>query len=146
MRDVRRRHAGEEVRGAGPARDEAHARHVGHAPKAVRHERRGLLVAHVDVLDGAVVVERVEHVQERGADDAEPVLHALGLEELDDGAAAVHHFAWTTRFFCVPSRVMPISTTSPGWRYRGGFIPCATPAGVPVEIRSPARSDMKWLT
>jgi hypothetical protein len=41
---------------------------------------------------------------------------------------------------------MPISTTSPGCRYRGGFAPWPTPAGVPVEIASPARSDMKRLT
>ena len=42
-----------------------------------------------------VVVERVEHVEERRAHDAEDVLHLLRLEQLDDRAPGVqlgHHF------------------------------------------------------
>src|SRR5215469_3634283 len=73
-----------------------HAGRVGDASKAVRHERGGLLVVHVDVLHALVVVERIEHVEERRAHDAEHVRDALGLQELDDRTARVelgHHFA-----------------------------------------------------
>src|SRR5213592_5046615 len=38
------------------------------------------------------------------------------------------------------------STTSPGARKRGGFCPSPTPAGVPVEMTSPGRRVMNWLT
>jgi hypothetical protein len=44
-------------------------------------------VTHVDVRHAAVVVERVEHVQEGRADDPEDVPHPLGLQQLDDGAS-----------------------------------------------------------
>jgi len=83
-----RRHAGEEVGGAGAARHQAGAGPAAHAGEAVGHERRRLLVADVDVLEALVVVERVEDVEERRADDAEEVLHALGLQQLDDGPPA----------------------------------------------------------
>jgi len=45
-----------------------------------------------------------------------------------------------------PSPSMPSSTTSPAFRYCGGFMPKPTPAGVPVLMTSPGRSVMNWLT
>jgi hypothetical protein len=78
---------GEQVRRPRTAGDEAHAGRVRHPPQPVRHEGGGLLVAHVDVLDGRVVVERVEHVEEGRADDAEDVPDLLGLQEVDDRAS-----------------------------------------------------------
>ena len=42
---------------------------------------------------------------------------------------------------------LPWRTTSPGSRKIGcGFMPRATPGGVPVAITSPACRVMKWLT
>ena len=86
--DVRRRHAGQQIGGAGPARHQADARLPGHAGQAVGHEGRRLLVTDVDVLHAAVAVERVEDVQERRADDPEDVADPLGPEQIDDQAAA----------------------------------------------------------
>src|SRR5262245_64614249 len=77
-------HAGEEVRGAGPAGDEAYARTIGDARQTVGHEGRGLLVADVDVLDARVVVEPIEDVQKRRPDDPEHVTDPFGLQELYD--------------------------------------------------------------
>ena len=86
--DMGRRDAGQEVRRPGTARHEADARSVRDARQAVGHERRGLLVAHVDVLDALIVVEPVEDVQKGRADDSEYVTDALGLQELDDRSPA----------------------------------------------------------
>ena len=38
---------------------------------------------------------------------------------------------------CWPKHSIPSSTTSPAFRYCGGFIPSPTPGGVPVETTSP---------
>jgi len=80
MGDMGRGHAGDEIRGAGTARDQADAGTIGDARQAVGHEGRGLLVAHVDVLDARVVVEPVEDVQKRRADDSKNVPDPLGLQ------------------------------------------------------------------
>ena len=85
VRDVGRGDAGEQIGRARAARHEADAGRAGDAREPVRHERGSLLVAAVDVLDRLVVVEGVEHVEERRPDDAEDVAHLLGLQELDDG-------------------------------------------------------------
>src|SRR5882757_2146760 len=44
-----------------------------------------------------------------------------------------------------PSRLLPISTTSPAWRYFGGLPAWPTPAGVPVLMMSPGSRAMNWL-
>jgi hypothetical protein len=75
---------GEQVRRPGSARDQAHARRVRHTAEPVRHEGGGLFVAHVDVLDARVVVERVEDIEKGRAHDPEDVPDLLGLQQLDD--------------------------------------------------------------
>src|SRR5439155_12613087 len=45
-----------------------------------------------------------------------------------------------------PRPSIPSSTTSPAFRYCGGFIPKPTPGGVPVLITSPGRRVMNSLT
>ena len=99
MRDVRRRHSGEEIRRARAAGDQAHARQASHPRETVGHESRSLLVTHVDVLHAAIVIERVQHVQERGAHDSEDVAHLLGLQHLDHRPSARHltHARCTSR-------------------------------------------------
>src|SRR5262249_32552329 len=82
--------AGQQVGGAGAARDQAHPEPAGDPGQAVGHEGGALLVAHVDVLDRLVVVEDVEHVEEGRADDPEDVADTLGLQDLDDRAARAH--------------------------------------------------------
>src|SRR5206468_6407374 len=121
-----RRAAPREPRASGePDRDVlAHGRHV--RDPRMRLERRD------EVLDERARVARGE---------VDPVL----LEEIREPGSGDAH-ADTILWRWVPSPVIPISTTSPGCRYRGGFAPWPTPAGVPVEITSPARSDMKRLT
>ncbi len=44
------------------------------------------------------------------------------------------------RFSIAPSPSISTRTRSPGTSQRGGFMATATPAGVPVEIRSPGSS------
>lgn len=41
---------------------------------------------------------------------------------------------------------LPHSTTSPGFKYTGGFIPIPTPPGVPVETTSPGHKVMNRET
>ena len=54
--------------------------------------------------------------------------------------------AWTF-CRCSPRPAMPSRISSPAFRYTGvGFMPMATPGGVPVVIRSPGQSVMKRLT
>jgi hypothetical protein len=45
----------------------------------------------------------------------------------------------------VPSFERVVSTTSPGFSHIGGFIPEATPWGVPVVTMSPASRTKNWL-
>src|SRR5262249_39955309 len=71
-------------------RHQTRRREAGHSREAVGHERRALLVAHVDVLHALVVVEHVEDVEERRAHDPEHVAHLLDLQQLDDGLARSH--------------------------------------------------------
>ena len=82
--DVRRGDAGQQIGGARTARHEADARPIGDARQAIGHERGGLLVAHVDVFDARIVVERVQDVKERRADDSEYLPDTFGLQQLDD--------------------------------------------------------------
>jgi hypothetical protein len=82
--------AGDEVRGARSAGHQTHRRCGGDSGEPVRHEGAALLVADVDILHAPVVVEHVQHVEERRADDAEDVPHAFGLPELHDGPAGAH--------------------------------------------------------
>ena len=82
--DVRRGDAGQQIGGARTARHEADARPIGDARQAIGHERGGLLVAHVDVFDARIVVERVQDVQERRADESEYLPDTFGLQQLDD--------------------------------------------------------------
>src|SRR6186997_1235560 len=51
--------------------------------------------------------------------------------------------ALTIFCFCVPRPSQPSSTTSPTLRNFGGFMPSATPDGVPVTMMSPG-SMMKY--
>ena len=116
VRDVGGRDAGEQVRGPGPARDQADAGSAGDAGEAVGHERGGLLVPDVDVLDAAIVVEGVEDVEERGADDPEDVAYALRLQQLDHRAAArrIAH----ALFSCVAGITTPRFAATPATRWR----------------------------
>ena len=47
---------------------------------------------------------------------------------------------------CSPKPSIPNSTTSPCFKYCGGFIPIPTPDGVPVDMTSPGNKVMNWLT
>ena len=49
-------------------------------------------------------------------------------------------YSATTGFRSVPKGGISTSTTSPGWRKTGGLRAKPTPAGVPVNSRSPAAS------
>ena len=89
MRDVRGRDAGQEIRRARAAGDETRARQSRDAREAVRHERGALLVPDVHVFHALVVVERVEHVEKRAADDPEDVSDLLGPEHIDHRASRV---------------------------------------------------------
>ena len=53
-------------------------------------------------------------------------------------------YASLTGFSSVPNPVISMRTTSPALRYTGGFIPSPTPGGVPVAIRSPGISVMRF--
>ena len=53
-------------------------------------------------------------------------------------------YASLTGFSSVPSPAISMRTTSPGLRYTGGFIPRPTPGGVPVAMRSPGISVMRF--
>ena len=46
---------------------------------------------------------------------------------------------------CSPSPSMPRRSSSPAFRYIGGFMPRPTPGGVPVVMRSPGHSVMNRL-
>jgi hypothetical protein len=50
-----------------------------------------------------------------------------------------------TRCRCSPRRATPSRTSFPARRYTGGFSPCPTPGGVPVEMMSPGRRLMNLL-
>ena len=66
----------------------------------------------------------------------------VGLAGLAGVGAAVHS---TTLRLLQPMPSMPISMTSPGSSQRGGFMPMATPAGVPVAMISPGSRVMNRL-
>lgn len=51
----------------------------------------------------------------------------------------------TTFCLCSPKPAMPVINLSPGFRKTCGVRPSPTPGGVPVAIRSPGSSVMKWL-
>jgi hypothetical protein len=61
-----------------------HAHIAGGAGIAVGGMHGGLLVAHQHVLNGVLLVERVVDVEHRAAGIAPDVLHAFGLQGLDE--------------------------------------------------------------
>src|SRR5262249_43267067 len=66
-----------------------------------------------------------------------------GGERGDDVPPGDHGLNATTFCCCSPRPSMPRRTTSPACRYFGvGFMPMATPGGVPVTITSPGSSTM----
>ena len=77
------RHRRDEVHRARPERAEADARAAGQPPPDVGHVGRALLVAHRHELDRRVR-ERFVQVERLLPGDPENVLHALGLEALDE--------------------------------------------------------------
>src|ERR1700691_378524 len=62
-----------------------------------------------------------------------------------DGRQRDHHHSLEQNI-SNPRCSIPNSTTSPAFKYCGGFMPNATPAGVPVLMTSPGSNVMNWLT
>src|SRR5690606_7323697 len=88
---VRLGEAGHEVRRARtvlPGEEDARAARG--ARVAVGHVHAGALVAHADEPHLLRVVQRIEDLHARRADEAEGVLRALGFEGVHDGLAAAH--------------------------------------------------------
>ena len=61
-------------------------------------------------------------------------------------ASRRHSRNGTTRWRCLPSLSMPMRISSPALGHTGGFMPSATPAGVPVVTTSPGSSTMNCET
>ena len=80
----------EEVRAAGPRRDEAHPGLTCQLCVRGRHARRRLLVTNEDVRDLGRVVERVVDAQDVPAGKAEDEAHAFRLQEVDDRTTRLH--------------------------------------------------------
>ena len=88
---VGRGDAGDGIGHARARSDQSHAHVTGGARIAVGRVHGGLLVANQHVLNGFLLVKSVVDVQHRAAGVAPDVLHALGLQRLDQnfGAAQV---------------------------------------------------------
>src|SRR5437660_5663560 len=109
---VRGGESGHEIRAAGPGGDQRHARFPRHAPDATGDERRILLVAADDRLDSGVQ-QRVEHLVDLHARDAEDVLDTLRFQTLHQQVRS----GWRAHFFS-PSA---FARSAAGSRRRSAF-------------------------
>ena len=76
-----------EVQDAGAVGGKADAGSAGYAAEAVGHQRRPLLVANADEFQVVSVVQRIEYVEEGGADYPENVGNTFLSEQFNDGFA-----------------------------------------------------------
>ena len=77
--------AGQRVGCAGTGRANAHRKATPNSGMGRRHERCAALVLGEHEPDLAPFLHGLEERRERAPRDAEDVLHALGLEQLEDG-------------------------------------------------------------
>jgi hypothetical protein len=66
----------------------------------------------------------------------------LGVARALAGGRIAYSLNGTTLDFCSPSPAIRSVITSPGTSHFGGFMPSATPGGVPVVTTSPGSSTM----